>query len=170
MDTRYINYSRFQYFNKDEWALVRSLSSTFENVLLANTNVIPCLRSTIFGFPGDVASHIPHLFIVNMHAAPRNVTKKIATFLTWPFNNTGKGDLLKTREWNGGVFALCFGEVAGMEGSKEMINISAAATVIMPPSTAGNVLPGFVTTEHPTSGDLVQPAIENIQKQLPIID
>ena len=170
MDTRYINYSRFQYFNKDEWALVRSLSSTFENVLLANTNVIPCLRSTIFGFPGDVASHIPHLFIVNMHAAPRNVTKKIATFLTRPFNNTGKRDILKTREWNGAIFDLCFSEVAGMEGSKEIINISAVATVIMPPSTEGNIILDGVTTTHPTSADLVQSVIDDRQQRPPNMD
>ena len=57
-----------------------------------------------------------------------------------------------------------------MEGSEQITNISAAATVIMPPSKAGNILLDFVTTKHPTSGDLVQPAIDDRQQQPPIMD
>ena len=171
MDVRYINRSFFQYFNKDEWALLQSLSPMFEKALKGKTNFISAsLQSTSLRFPGDVASHITHFFVVNMHTAPNNVTKKVATFLTHPFNNTGKRDILKTGEWNGGVFALCFGQVAGVEGSEQITNISAAATVIMPPSKAGNILLDFVTTKHPTSGDLVQPAIDDRQQQPPIMD
>ena len=96
-----------------------------------------------------------------MHTAPKNITEKVATFLTRPFANLEKRDILKTGEWNGGVFALCFGEVACMEGSKQIIKIFAAATVIMPPSTAGNILLDFVTTKHPKSGHLVQPAMDD---------
>jgi hypothetical protein len=143
MDIRYINRSFFQYFNEDEWARLRSLSPTFEKAL-ANTNFIAAsLQSTGFGFPRDVESHIPHFFVVNMHTAPNNVTKKVSTFLTRPFDNLKKRDISKTREWNGGVFALCFGEVACMEGSEQIIKILAAATVIMPPSTVGNILLDF---------------------------
>ena len=67
-------------------------------------------------------------------------------------------------------FALCFCEVAGMEGSKEIINILAAATVIMPTSTEANVLLDFATTKHPKNGHWVQPAVEDKQHQPLIMD
>ena len=49
-------------------------------------------------------------------------------------------------------------------------NKSAAATVIMPSSTAGNNILDFVTTKHPKSGHMVQPAINDRQQQPRIMD
>ena len=95
---------------------MQSWSPTFKKAL-ANTNFIAAnLQSTSFGFPRDVTSHTLHFFVVNMHTASNNITKKVVTLLTRLFGNLEKRDILKTGEWNVGVFALCFGEVDYMDG------------------------------------------------------
>ena len=151
----------------------RSLSPIFKEAL-ANTSplgwTITSLQSTSFCFPREVATRIPHFFVVNMHTAPSKITEKIIKCLTRTFAGFKKNDMLKTREWNGGVFAICFGEVVQEEGSEQVLNVAACATVIMPPTREGNDLLDFVTTKHPESGCLVQPPIPESGQQPVIMD